>query len=70
MIREELKSSPIRISEIIPTAVNTSSWDGIEAPKEQFLQTTDIAEAFKSIIFAHPNVSVDRIQISSKILEK
>lgn len=70
MIREELKSSPIRISEIIPTAVNTSSWEGIQAPKDQFLQTTDIVEAFKSIIFAHPNVSVDRIQISSKILEK
>lgn len=68
MIQEESKKNKVRISEIIPAAINTSSWDGIDAPKEQFLQERDVVAAVKSIIFADSNVVVDRIQLSSKIL--
>lgn len=69
MLQNQSKQTRVRVSEIIPSAINTSSWDGIEAPKEQFLQEADLVAAVKSIIFADSNVVIDRIQLSSKILE-
>lgn len=69
MLQEHAKTNRLRVSEIIPSAVNTSSWDGIEAPKEQFLQEADLVAAVKSVIFADSNVVIDRVQLSSKILQ-
>ncbi len=61
---EEFKGSPIKSTALLPGAINTPSWDGSDAPVEEFVQTEDIA---KSILFAfncQPGTQVDEISFS------
>jgi len=43
-LREELKDFGIRVSAILPGAVKTPSWDGVDLPEERFIKPEDIAE--------------------------
>ncbi len=65
LLQKEHKGTGLKVAEIIPGPVNTSSWDGIEAPKEEFVQTRDVVEAFNTIISTNKNINIDRIEISS-----
>jgi short-subunit dehydrogenase len=38
-----LRPHGVRVTQIIPGSVNTSSWDGINAPTDKFVQPEDIA---------------------------
>ncbi len=49
-LRQDLKNTPVKISDILPESVNTSSWDGIDAPKEKFIQPEEIAALVMQII--------------------
>lgn len=44
-LREELKPDGIRVCTLLPGAVLTDSWAGVELPKDRFMQVEDIAEA-------------------------
>lgn len=44
MLCDDLKDYGVKVTEIIPGSINTSSWDGIDAPKQDFVQTSDIAQ--------------------------
>ena len=43
-LREELKPRGIRVISIMPGAVKTPSWDGVDVPEERLMPDTDIAE--------------------------
>lgn len=44
-LRESCRSKGIKVTEIVPGSINTSSWDGIEdVPKEDFIQPNEIAD--------------------------
>lgn len=46
VLRDELKDSKVKVTEIIPGSINTSSWDGIDnVPKQEFIQPQEIADA-------------------------
>ncbi len=49
-LRHDLKNTPVKISDILPESVNTSSWDGIDAPKEKFIQPEEIAALVIQIV--------------------
>ena len=44
VLAEEMREYQIKVTAIIPGAVNTSSWDGIDLPKEEFIQPKDIVD--------------------------
>jgi short-subunit dehydrogenase len=44
-LSEELRDYNIKVTAILPSSVNTSSWDGIDAPKNEFIQPEDISNA-------------------------
>jgi 3-oxoacyl-[acyl-carrier protein] reductase len=44
VIHQQLKPKGIKVTAFLPASINTSSWKGIDAPKEQFIQPEDIAE--------------------------
>ncbi len=46
-LRQELLNFNIKVSNVMPGAVLTASWEGIDLPKERFIQAEDIA----SLIF-------------------
>lgn len=43
-LREELKTSGIRVTAILPGATRTASWDGVDLPDERFMSAEDVAE--------------------------
>ena len=43
LLHERLKKHKVKVTAFFPGSINTSSWDGIEAPKEDFVQPEDIA---------------------------
>ena len=45
VLREEMKPHGIRVTSILPGATLTASWDGVELPKERFMQPEDIGQA-------------------------
>lgn len=43
-LREELKEFGIRVTSIMPGAVLTSSWEGVDLPEDRFIKDIDLAE--------------------------
>ncbi|MFN3848646.1 MAG: SDR family oxidoreductase [Spirosomataceae bacterium] len=43
-LREEMKPYGVRVSSIMPGAVLTDSWAGVDLPKERFIQPQDVAD--------------------------
>jgi short-subunit dehydrogenase len=44
-LREELKTTQIRVTALLPGAVRTPAWGDIDLPDSRFIQATDIADA-------------------------
>tara|TARA_B100001769_G_C21979559_1_gene526721 strand:+ start:103 stop:792 length:690 start_codon:yes stop_codon:yes gene_type:complete len=61
VLTDELKDFGIKVTEIIPGSINTSSWDGIEAPKEEFVQTKDIVDAIEMILKSSIGANFEQI---------
>ncbi|MGB4958423.1 MAG: SDR family oxidoreductase [Saprospiraceae bacterium] len=45
VLREELKTSGIKVTAIMPGATWSDSWSGVDLPVERLMQATDIAES-------------------------
>jgi short-subunit dehydrogenase len=43
-LREELMSYNIRVTAVMPGAIKTRSWDGVDLPQERFMPVEDIAD--------------------------
>lgn len=43
-LRQELLEFNIKVSNVMPGAVYTSSWDGVDLPEERFIKADDIAK--------------------------
>jgi short-subunit dehydrogenase len=63
-LREELRNKGIKVSAIYPGAINTSSWDGIEADREAMIQTEDIAELVVTLLKIGSSTLVEEIHLS------
>ena len=42
---EEMRQYNVKVMAVLPGSVNTSSWDGMDAPKEEFIQPEDVVAA-------------------------
>lgn len=58
---DDLKDYSVKVTEIIPGSINTSSWDGIEAPKEDFVQPKDIVSAAEMVINSSKGANFEQI---------
>jgi len=65
-LRESLRIKNVKVSAIYPGAVNTSSWNGIEADCSQMIQAEDIAELVSSLLKMSNNTLVEEIRISPR----
>ncbi len=45
VLREEMKPNNIRVTAVLPGATLTSSWEGVDLPKERFMKPEDVAGA-------------------------
>ena len=65
-LRESLKTEGTLVSAIYPGAVNTSSWDGIEADRTKMIQAEDVAECAATILKMNRNTLIEEIRISPR----
>lgn len=63
-LREELRTSGVRVTSILPGATLTSSWEGTTLPAGQFIQPEDIASAMINCLKMSDGAHVDEITIS------
>lgn len=56
-LRDELKSSSVKVTSVMPGATFTDSWAGVDLPEERFMKAQDIAD----IIWASYNLSISAV---------
>ena len=50
LLHQTLLPLGIKVTGFFPSSINTSSWDGMEAPKDEFVQPEDVAELISTIL--------------------
>tara|TARA_B110000211_G_C13818556_1_gene438146 strand:+ start:1 stop:645 length:645 start_codon:yes stop_codon:yes gene_type:complete len=63
MLCDDLKDHGVKVTEVIPGSINTSSWDGLDVPKEDFIQTKDIVDTIQMVINSSKGVNFEQIII-------
>jgi short-subunit dehydrogenase len=69
LLHESLRDKGVKVTALLPASVNTSSWDGIEGPKEQFIQAADIATIISSLLKLSSGAVPSSIDIATSHLE-
>lgn len=64
VLREEMREHNVKVTAIYPGSINTSSWEGIIAPKEKFVQPEDIAQTVKTCLAISKNANIEEIVIN------
>lgn len=64
VLREEMREYNVKVTAIYPGSINTSSWEGIIAPKEKFVQPDDIAKIIKTCLAISKNANIEEIVIN------
>jgi short-subunit dehydrogenase len=60
-LREELKTSGIRVTSILPGAAWSDSWKGAELPVDRLMQSNDVAKAVLCAIELSPAAVLEEI---------
>ena len=50
LLHQTLLPLGIKVTGFFPSSINTSSWDGMDAPKDEFVQPEDVAEMISTIL--------------------
>lgn len=66
-LREEMKPKGIRVIAILPGAVYTSSWDGVDIPAERMMPPEDIAELTWTAIAMSKRTVVEDIVVRPQL---
>jgi len=61
VLREDMREHEVKVTAIYPGAINTSSWDGIEVPKEEFIQPNDIVEIINSCLSMSAKTNIEEV---------
>lgn len=61
ILRSELREHNIKVTAILPGSTNTASWDGIDAPVQDFVQPEDVANGV--IMALQSNGMVEEFEI-------
>ncbi len=66
-LREELKPSGVRVTAVLPGPTLTASWEGVDLPRERFVQADDVAEAVFSAYSMSPHAVVEELLIRPQL---
>lgn len=63
VLREELRSYGVKVTEIIPGATLTSSWKGTDIPYEQFVWPEDVAKVVVACLSLSSGANIEEVVI-------
>ena len=66
-LREELKPAGVRVTAVLPGPTLTASWDGVDLPRERFVQAEDVAEAVFAAYSMSPHAVVEELLIRPQL---
>ncbi len=66
-LREELKPAGVRVTAVLPGPTLTASWDGVDLPRERFVQADDVAEAVFSAYSMSAHAVVEELLIRPQL---
>ncbi|GAB3722715.1 SDR family oxidoreductase [Hymenobacter agri] len=66
-LREELKPAGVRVTAVLPGPTLTASWEGVELPRERFVQAEDVAEAVFGTYSLSPHAVVEELLIRPQL---
>jgi len=61
ILREELHTSGVKVSAILPGATYTSSWEGTQLAPEKFIQPEDVAQAVWTCLNLSPGATINQL---------
>lgn len=63
VLREEVRAGGIRVTAVLPGAVNTSLWENYwpEAPREKMMEPEDVAEAVLAAVLSRDRAATEEI---------
>jgi len=61
VLREELKSSGVKVTAILPGATWSDSWSGVDLPHDRLMEAQDIADAVYATYALGPSAVVEEI---------
>jgi short-subunit dehydrogenase len=67
VLREETKSTGVKVTSVLPGAVLTSSWDGVDLPAERFIQPKDIADSIWACFALSKSAVVEELLIRPQL---
>ena len=66
-LREELKPAGVRVTAVLPGPTLTASWEGVDLPRERFVQADDVAEAVFSAYSMSTHAVVEELLIRPQL---
>ena len=63
VLRKELRSFGVKVTEIIPSSTFTSSWEGTTIPADQFIWPEDIAKTLLACLSMSKGANIDEVVI-------
>ena len=67
VLREELKTSGVKVTAILPGATWSASWEGVDLPKSRLMEANDIAISISSALKMSPSAVVEDIVIRPQL---
>jgi len=67
VLREELKTSGVKVTAVMPGATWSDSWAGVDLPRERLMEAEDIADSILSIYNLGPSAVVEEIVIRPQL---
>lgn len=66
-LREELKNTNIKVTAVMPGAVLTNSWAGVDLPKTRFIQPEDIAKTIYNTYLLSDGADIEELVIRPQL---
>jgi len=65
LLVKSMKQYKVKVTAFLPSSINTSSWDGMEAPRNEFVQPEDISHALLMALNTKPGTVITEIDLEA-----
>ena len=67
VLREELKSTGVKVTSVLPGATWSASWAGVDLPEERLMRATDISDSIYGAVQLSASAVIEEIIIRPQL---